>query len=127
MELSIYLAKIFGIIALVVGIGIVFNREYYRKMVLKLLKNPEELYLGGFLALALGAILVMAHNYWVWDWTVLVTLIAWGSILKGVLLLVFPKTIKHFECLYKSDTLMGAWGGLLVVMGLVFVYFGFVL
>ena len=40
---------------------------------------PPVVYLSGVLMFVAGLAIVRAHNRWVWDWTVLVTLTGWFS------------------------------------------------
>jgi len=69
-------------------------------------------------------LLVGHHNIWVKDWRVLITLIGWIAVIKGVLLIAFPQLISLFKGWYKNTR---AWGILIIVLGLLFGYLGFVI
>lgn len=45
---------------------------------------PPVVYLSGVLMFVAGLAIVRAHNRWVWDWTVLVTLAGWFSTTLGL-------------------------------------------
>ena len=92
MELSQFVAQLLGITYLAVGIGFLNSRKHYEKMLNNFVKDPAVMYLGGLMALIIGFLLVTYHNIWVKNWTVLITILGWGALLKGVLLLAIPKT-----------------------------------
>jgi len=57
-------------------------------MVTALLHNPPVLYLAGVIPLSVGLAMVLGHNVWSGGaLPVAVTLIGWGSLIKGLLLL----------------------------------------
>lgn len=47
-------------------------------------------YLNGFILLVAGISIVRVHNRWTREWTVLVTLVGWGSVLGGLFRMFFP-------------------------------------
>ena len=65
MELSILIAKLIGLIYLVIGLGLVINPKYYHKMFDELLSDGALIYLSGIMALVAGFLLVSFHNIWV--------------------------------------------------------------
>ena len=67
--------------------------------------------------------LINAHNIWVKDWTVLITIIAWAVTIKGFLLVASPNLL--FSCSSKLKFTKN-WGFLIIALGLLFGYFGFV-
>lgn len=127
MDTSIFIAKLFGLMYTVVGLGMVLNGKYYKKAVDAMLKEVAVWYLGGIMALFLGFLIVMAHNVWELSWVLLVTLIGWGAMLKGVFLLMFPEWMLKFSTsLFKKTKSFSGLGIFVVLLGFVFVYFGFI-
>lgn len=126
MELSILIARIFGVIYTVIGLGILINGDHYRKVVDNFLKNPALTYLGGLIALLAGFLLVTYHNIWDGSWRVIISVIGWMALVKGVLLLICPGILMNLsKGLFKGKkaTLIG--GFIALVIGLVLGYFGF--
>jgi hypothetical protein len=78
---------------------------------------------SGFFTLVFGMVLVTFHNLWVKNWIVLITIVGWMALLKGIMLIMFPKAISHFKGMYKN---IKVWGIIMLVLGLLFGYFGFV-
>jgi hypothetical protein len=51
------------------------------------------IFITGVLALLAGLAVVNAHNLWVLDWRLIVTILGWLLILRGIMNLVFPATV----------------------------------
>ena len=89
METSIYLAKLMGPIYLVIAIGMLLNREHFRAVAKKFATSPALFYLSGALALVIGGLIVLLNNVWS-GWPVVITLVGWVAILKGIVRTVLP-------------------------------------
>ena len=123
MELSIFLANIIAIVYLAAGVGVLSSKISLAKVVDDFEKSPGLTMLAGMFGVIIGMLLVEYHNFWVKDWTVLITIIGWLALLKGIMLIAFPQMISEFKPWYKNSQ---GWGILMLVVGLVFGYFGFI-
>lgn len=123
MGISILVAKIMALLYLASGLAALFGQISFKKFADDYKKSPALTFLTGFTALVFGMIIVQYHNVWVKNWTVLITFIGWAALLKGIMLIVFPNSISPFKGLYKNNKL---WGILMLLLGLLFGYFGFV-
>jgi len=85
--------QVFGILYTSVGIGILINRQFYTRLFEEFTESPAALYLGGVLALVIGYLIVAFHNTWIRDLSVIITIIGWMALIKGILILVQPKII----------------------------------
>ena len=92
---SIFLAKLIGPVAVVIGIGVLINRDTYRKLSEEFLASYALIYLAGILAMTAGVAIVLNHNLWVADWRVIITLLGWLATLGGVMRIVFPQRVEH--------------------------------
>ncbi len=124
MELSILVAKIFTLYILAVGVGVLSGKLNISKMVDDLEKSHGLTLVTGFLLLVLGALLVQYHNIWVKDWTVLITILAWAILIKGILLIAYPQVLFSFKGIYKN--MKSSWGVVFIAVGLALGYFLFV-
>lgn len=125
METSIFLAQVLGVYYLTVGVGFIFNGDYYRKELLKMFDNALFMFYGGIMALLLGLLMVHFHNFWVKDWTVVITIIGWIAVVKGILLIAFPRSLNWFKPLLKSKTYVKAMTILVLLIGAFFAWMGF--
>ncbi len=125
MELSILIAKIISLIYLSVGIGAIFSADYYRRLVDDLFDNAGLTYVTGFMTVVIGVLIVNYHNIWAWDWIVLITMIGWLALIKGVLIIAFPKFVQGYSKLFFDGRGFSIFPYLAIFMGLLFGYFGF--
>jgi hypothetical protein len=125
METSIFIAKIIATIYLSFGAGLLFSGNYYKKEMAKLLDNSALMIFGGFMAIILGLLVIENHNYWVKNWTVLITIIGWIALIKGIFLLAFPRSLNFFKPMLTAEYSMKFLAPLVIIFGLVFAYFGF--
>lgn len=90
MELSLYLAKSWGIFIILICSALLIRRKDFKKMLRDI--NDGELYFlyGGIMALLIGVPHIIGHNVWAYDWRVIVTLLGWASLIKGIVLLFVP-------------------------------------
>jgi hypothetical protein len=93
MSTAMMIAQILGPMYLVVALGLWLNGEHFKKIFESFVKSEASLYMGGIMALIVGILIIRAHNVWVADWSVLITIIGYLATLKGVLLIVFPETV----------------------------------
>jgi hypothetical protein len=126
MDLTTFVAQALAIVYLSIGVGMLVDKKHYKKLFDEVFKDTLGMYLGGIIALVMGFALVTYHNEWVQDWTVLITIIGWLALVKGVMLLAFPGAFLGWtKGMFKPKNL-GAYAFVVLVIGLVFGYFGFV-
>jgi hypothetical protein len=82
---------------------------------------PPVVYLSGVLMFVAGLAVVRAHNYWVRDWTVLVTLSGWFSLALG-LFRMFAAGLYKRGAANTSGTVFMVLEGVLLVAGLVMTF-----
>ena len=111
----------------VVGLGMLVNRAYYRQLMDKFTTSNMMAFYGGAMAVVAGMFMVLFHNMWVGGWEVIITLFGWAALIKGVLLILAPKAMLGLtKTFIKNDSVFVLWGALVLILGLVLCYFGFV-
>ena len=126
MELSILIAKIVSVIYLSAALGSFLSRDYYLRISQDMFKNAALTYMMGFVTVIFGFLIVNYHNFWESDWTVLITVIGWLSLLKGVLIIVSPKFFQRLYEPFLTGRALKIIPYVTLAMGLLFGYFGFV-
>ncbi len=126
MILTILLAKIFGLYMLAIGVSILMNRRQMMLAVVALMKDRAVQLMGGVIALLLGLFLVNIHNDWSTLPAVLVSLVGWAALVKGLVYLFLPeaKLAKLVHALTERSWYM-IDGVLAVIIGLYLAGFGF--
>ena len=126
METSIFIARIFGLCYLIIGAGFMFNRKAFGQVMDDFCKNAALVFYGGVLALVIGVVIILTHNVWVTNWTVMITIIGWAGLIKGIWMIVFPNTVSKFMQAYqKNESLPVVHSIGALIFGVVLTYFGF--
>ena len=98
MTTSRYIARLMGPVLLIIGIGMIMGMltegDAYSSLMKEFIGSRALIFITGALVLVAGLAVVNAHNLWVRDWRVIVTILGWLFILRGVMNLVFPGTVQ---------------------------------
>ncbi len=125
MEPSILIARILTALYLSIGVGMTFSLSYYEHSIKKLMNDSTYLFLGGWVAISVGMVMVQFHNIWVNDWRLLITIVSWVVLIKGILLLAFPRFVNAFQPWFTTKGLRNYITPMVYILGLIFAYFGF--
>lgn len=125
MDTSLLLARLLGPLYLVVGVGLLLNQSYYRDMFRNLQSGGVFYYLSGALALMFGVAVLLFHNLWVADWRVILTILGWLGVAKGVLLLVFPQAAARLTATFTHGSLLLGSAVFALLLGNWFCYVGY--
>ena len=89
MGRSKYIARLMGPVMLIIGIGMIGGMltegDAYSSLLKEFIGSRALIFMTGVLALVAGLAIVNAHNLWVRDWRVVVTILGWLFILRGVI------------------------------------------
>lgn len=118
------IAKLFGVVYITYGLGMILSRDYYRKALDKMFDDPGFMQLGGMMALIAGMLLVTYHNVWQGGWPIVITIFGWLALVKGVMFIVFPNHLNFWRGLVAKMNLQ-MLGVIMLVVGLLFGYAGF--
>ena len=97
MQLSKLIAKIASVIYLSASVGAFFGADHYRKIADDLFSNAGLTYLAGFITVIIGLLIVTYHNRWTKNWTVLITILGWLALVKGIFLITFPQFVQSLS------------------------------
>jgi uncharacterized membrane protein len=126
MDTSIFFARLFGLAYIILAIGMLLNRKSFRKIMQDFGKNTGLVFYSGFLALFIGLTIVLLHNRWVANWTVIITIFGWAGVIKGIWLLYFPESVPKFMQGYvKHKSLINVHAATALVIGVLLTWLGF--
>jgi hypothetical protein len=112
MDRSKYIARLMGPVMLIIGIGMIGGMltqgDDYSSLLKEFIGSRALIFITGVLALVAGLAVVNAHNLWVRDWRVLVSILGWLLIVRGISNLVFPGTVQTL-----GDRMIASHGGVL--------------
>jgi hypothetical protein len=126
MQLSKLIARMVSVIYLSASLGAFFSTDFYRKIADDLFSNSALVYVTGFITVIIGFLIVTYHNRWAKSWIVLITILGWLAMVKGICLITFPQFVHTLSerMLTDSGAKIFPYGAL--CLGLLFAYFGFV-
>lgn len=130
MTKSEYIARLMGPVLLIIAIGMVFGLVVegpgYSSLMKEFIADRAVIFLTGILALLAGVAIVNAHNLWVQDWRVIVTILGWLLVVRGIMLLVFPLTVQVFgDRIAASQTGVVAGAAVTFVLGAILCIMGY--
>lgn len=126
MDVSIFLAKVIGLYLLIMAIALFVNGQKIKPIMSDLVRNPALMFMIGFICLILGLLLVIGHNLWVADWRVLITIIGWLTLIKGVSRVIYPQMdSKMVNFFLESHSAIYIAALIDLVLGVFLIYFGF--
>ena len=105
---------------------LVLQRKAFASVLQEFITAQALSYLAGLIALVAGLALVLTHNVWTADWRVLITLVGWIALAKGLTLLMLPRLAKDVGNWFLSHG-AGFVGGAAFsfVLGAALCYFGY--
>ena len=118
--------QVFSLVYVAIGIGILLNSNFYKKMFEDFIERTSALYLGGVMALTVGYLIVAFHNTWTKDLSVIITVLGWIALIKGILILIWPSLmIALSKAIMKSKSFMKIEAIIAIIIGLLFAFLGF--
>jgi VIT1/CCC1 family predicted Fe2+/Mn2+ transporter len=122
MDFSMVIAEVLGIFFALVGISMVANSKATAAAIEESVQNKGMLWMWGFLAVLIGAMIVSFNNRWSSGLPLLVTFLGWLALIKGAFILIFPRAAAtlYGKC-NKSGMLVGC-GVIVFVLGMVLLY-----
>jgi hypothetical protein len=90
------LARIMGPVMIVSAVSLLLNVHTYQRLVDEFAKSPSLCYLGGFMALIMGLVILQFHHKWEARWPVIITVFGWLATVKGAVLMLFPGVVMSF-------------------------------
>jgi hypothetical protein len=90
MRTSRTIAGLMGPTLVAMAAGLFLNLGSLPGLLESVSRDPALIFLSGILLFVAGLAIVRAHNLWVVDWSVLVTVFGWLAVLGGLVRVLFP-------------------------------------
>jgi uncharacterized protein YjeT (DUF2065 family) len=117
MFTSLYFGRFFGLYLLIMGILLITRSNHMRAVVHEFIKSPALITFAGSLSLILGLLIVLLHNTWEWSWRVIVTLLAYLTIIQGLIRLFHPEFLKKIAHHLDKVQILRVIGLVMAVIG----------
>ncbi len=122
MDISIAIAQVLGIFFVLVGLSMVAQSKATAAAIEASVENKGTLWLWGFIALLVGAVIIVLNNAWASGLQLLVTVIGWIALLKGIFILFFPGAAVSLYRKFNMSGMLVFCGVVAFVLGLVLIY-----
>ena len=117
MDTSRFLAKVIGLYFMILGLLLVVRRSALADVFQGFAESPPLVFFAGVFSLVIGLLLVVSHNRWTADWTVLITLLGWLMVLGGLVRLFLPSTVMQLGLAMGSGAGVLVYGIVLIAIG----------
>ena len=125
---TLFLSKLIGLYCILCALAMMIHKQATVDTITALLNNSPTLFLTGIICLIAGLAMVLVHNLWSGGpLTVVVTLVGWLTLLKGLLAVFLPM---HAEAglylrVFHYQQLFYLYASIVLVLGLYVTYAGF--
>jgi uncharacterized protein YjeT (DUF2065 family) len=118
--------QLFSLVYLAVGVGMLISPGFYKKLFTDFCENAAVMYLGGVSALAIGYV-ILAHRgiRCTQDWSMILSLIGWIALIKGILILIQPKMMIALTKAMLKENLLKIEAVVIIILGLALSFLGF--
>lgn len=113
MEISIYLARFWGSLFIILGLGSVLAN--FLGKVINYTEDKTITISTGYITFLLGLITITLHNVWVADWRLAITILGWTTLFKGIEKSAYPGRINKMAQVFKSGSRF--WGFVIFLIG----------
>jgi hypothetical protein len=120
---AMWLASIFGPLLAIVGLWKVIRKDQFTKALNAMKASPGLIYYSSIAYLWVGLTMLSQYDEWAWTGMVLVTLLGWVLVVRGIMGLFVPKLL--IDLLMGKPTAIKAWGFIPLIWGLLLSWMAF--
>lgn len=91
MDISIFFARLWGSFFVIFGTLFVVTGQLGKTI--EMTDDKAFVISTGYITMLMGLVTVLLHNVWSWDYRGVVTVLAWSTLIKGIMKIGFPETI----------------------------------
>jgi len=121
MDVTILTLKLLAIYMVLSGLFLIFRQKSVPMLLKDFFGHPAAVYLTGIILVFLSSMYLIQYNIWDGSYKVVVTILAWMVLIKGIIYIFFPKMLNDIV-VRKSRNLFGLYGFMSVVIG-VYLFF----
>lgn len=117
--ITMFLANLIGWYFIIMGLLMLVRSEYIQTTVTDILAQPGLYFVVAAWTLVLGLMMVITHNLWVSGWALIITLIAWITLISALLRLFAPELARDMTKSFINNTnTIKITGLILLIIGL---------
>ncbi len=93
MEIVNFLAEFWGFSFIIISLAFLINPKNIEDII-ELVGDKKNVLMFGIINVMIGVASVLLYNVWDSSWKVIITIIAWLIVIRGIVCLFFPDIIK---------------------------------
>jgi hypothetical protein len=122
---EVQIFQFLGLTFFAMGMGMLTNQKFIKDLMKEFQASTTNVFYGGLACLAIGFPLVIFYNVWGWNSSLIITIIGWIALIKGLALLMFPlQTMRLYKGVLKKENGTYISYGILV-LGIILLYLGY--
>jgi hypothetical protein len=126
MALTIFLAKVIGVVLVVTGAAILIRREYFLRVFAEYVEQRLLRTTMSMIEFLAGMFLVVGHNIWTPLPAAVITMLGWLAVLEATIYLFLPDSwVARFIATFNTPMWYLVGGVLAIVVGIYLAGFGF--
>ena len=120
--------QVFSLVYLAIGIGMLINPDFYKKLFADFCESAAMMYIGGVFTLVIGYLILALRGCSVFcssGFAVIIPIIGWLALIKGILILVRPQMMIALTKAVLKDSMLKIMVAWVLFLGLLFSFLGF--
>ncbi len=113
MEYTIFFARLWGSFFVIFGLLFIITRQLGKTI--EMTDDKAFVISTGYITLLMGLVTVILHNVWELSWKVVITLLGWSTVIKGIMKVGFPEKIHKEAQRFKKKQFVSAF--FLIILG----------
>lgn len=125
MDSTIFLAQIWGVGLFAMGIGVFVSRKHYISVYRDIQKETLSVLLFAIVAISAGILQIQYHNVWGTFSEVVVSLLGWMLLAKGLAFAIVPSLVDRGGDFQVDSKLVPVSGAFMLILGAYLLWLGF--
>lgn len=122
---DVQIFQLAGILLTVIGLAWVIKPKLLAETIQDFAESRGVFLLTGLLTMIAGYLLIVFHNVWNSDITVIITILGWVAFLKGLFIVIVPATTLNLYGTLSKTKYFTVMPWLVLIVGIVGLYLGF--
>lgn len=123
MEISIFFARLWGGFFVIFGSLFILSRQLGKTI--EMTDDKAFVISTGYITMLMGLVTVILHSVWVLDWRIVITVLGWSTLIKGISKIGWPEQIHKQAQRFKKKQGLSALFIILLGLWLLLASYGF--
>jgi hypothetical protein len=121
MDVSIFFARLWGSFFIVFGLLFIVSRQLGKTI--EMTDDKAFVISTGYVTFLMGLVTVILHNVWVLNWKIIITILGWSTLIKGIAKIGFSEFIHVQAQKFKNKQMISTI--FLILLGLFLMWMSF--